>query len=75
MNYVIASEYMPADGSVDVSDTLQRLIDENPNRTIFFPDGVYLLSKPILTPAHPRRSVDLQLSNFACLKAASRTVR
>lgn len=71
MNYIIASDYMPADGSVDVSDTLQQLIDENPNRTIFFPDGVYLLSKPILTPAHPKRSVDLQLSNFACLKAAS----
>ena len=70
MNYIIASDYMSADGSADVSDALQALINQNPNRTIFFPDGVYLLSKPILTPAHPQKSVDLQLSNFAHIKAA-----
>jgi len=68
---IIASEHMPTDGLADVSDRLQRLIDENPNRTIYFPDGVYLLSKPILTPAHPKKSVDLQLSNFACLRASA----
>ncbi|MGN1347217.1 MAG: hypothetical protein ACI4V1_10570 [Eubacteriales bacterium] len=66
--YVIAN--VPADGTTDASDDIQRLIDANPNRTIFFPDGVYLLSKPILTPAHPKKSVDLQLSNFAVFKAA-----
>ncbi len=69
--YLIAADYLPADGITDVSDRLQRLIDENPNRTIFFPDGVYLLSKPVLTPAHPQKSVDLQLSNFACFRASA----
>ena len=54
----------------DASDVIQHLIDENPNRTIFFPDGEYLLSKPICTPADPKKSVHLQLSNFAVLKAA-----
>ena len=68
--YVIATDYVPADGKTDVSDALQKLIDDNPNRTIFFPDGVYLLSKPILTPAHPEKSVSLQLSSFAVLKAS-----
>ena len=68
--YIIASDFMPTDGSADVSDALQQLIDSNPNRTIFFPDGVYLLGKPVLTPAHPKKSVDLQLSNFACFKAS-----
>ena len=68
--YIIASDYMAADGSADVSDALQRIINENPNRTIFFPDGVYLLCKPVLTPADPKKSVDLQLSNFAHIKAA-----
>lgn len=68
--YIIAADYMPTDGLTDVSDRLQQLIDENPNRTIFFPDGVYLLSKPVLTPAHPQKSVDLQLSNFACFRAS-----
>lgn len=68
--YIIATDYVPADGKTDVSDALQKLIDNNPNRTIFFPDGIYLLSKPILTPAHPERSVSLKLSDFAVLKAS-----
>ena len=54
----------------DVSDALQTLIDENPNRTIYFPDGVYLISKPILTPAHPQKSVSLSLAAYAHLKAS-----
>ena len=53
----------------DVADMIQSLIDENPNRTIYFPDGEYLLSKPIYTPADPVKSVSLELSDFAVLKA------
>ena len=67
---VNVSDFMPTDGKADVADAIQRVIDSNPNRTIWFPDGTYLLSKPICTPAHPKRSVDLQLSNYAVLKAA-----
>lgn len=43
--YLFATDYFPADGVTDVSDALQQLIDENPNRTIFFPDGDYLIWK------------------------------
>ena len=68
--YIIATDYMVADGTTDVSASIQELIDNNPNRTIFFPDGEYCLAHPILTPAHPKKSVDLQLSNFACFKAS-----
>lgn len=68
--YVVVTDYVTADGKEDVSEKIQKLIDENPNKTIFFPDGKYLLSQPILTPAHPERSVDLRLSNFACLVAS-----
>ena len=67
--YVIVTDTVKADGKTDVSDALQALIDANPNRTLFFPDGVYLLSKPLCTPAEPTTSVDLQLSNYAVLKA------
>ena len=59
-----------ADGKTDVSDALQKIIDTNPNRTIYFPDGIYLISKPILTPASPSKSVALELSNYAIIKAA-----
>lgn len=68
--FVVVTDTVQADGKTDVSDAIQRLIDANPNRTIYFPDGVYLLGKPVMTPADPRRSVDLQLANYAVLKAA-----
>ena len=63
--YIIASDYMVIDGSEDVSGKIQDLIDAKANRTIFFPDGVYLLKKPVLTSSDNKKSVDLVLSNFA----------
>ena len=66
--FVIAT---PVDGNIDVSDDIQSLIDSNPNKTIYFPDGEYLISKPIVTSAHPEKSVDLQLSNYAVIKATN----
>ncbi|MBP3316906.1 MAG: hypothetical protein J6L01_00255 [Alistipes sp.] len=68
MGYVVVK--VKANGKVDVSDAIQKIIDDNPNRTIYFPDGVYLISKPICTPADPHKSVALELSNYAVIKAA-----
>ena len=68
--FVVVTDFVAADGQTDVADALQKVIDTHPNRTIYFPDGTYLLSKPIATPAEPTLSVDLQLSNYAVLKAA-----
>lgn len=67
--YIVVSDYVDNTGKKDVSDKLQEIIDKNPNRTLYFPDGTYLISKPILTPAHPNRSVALQLSNYAIIRA------
>lgn len=69
--YVVVTDYVKADGKTDVSSALQKLIDRNPGRTLYFPDGVYLLSRPILTSAHPQKSVNLLLSNYAVLKAGA----
>lgn len=66
---VNVAEHVKGDGASDVSEAIQRLIDGHPNRTLYFPDGVYLLAKPIATPADPKRSVDLRLANFATLRA------
>ncbi len=68
--YVVVTDYVAADGSADVSDLIQKIIDDNPNRTIYFPDGVYVIGKPILTPAAPSVSVALELSNYAVIKAS-----
>lgn len=68
--YIIVTDFVKADGQTDVADAIQQLIDANPNRTLFFPDGTYLLSHSLLTPADPTKSVHLILSNYAILKAA-----
>ena len=67
--YVVATDYVRADGRTDVADRLQKIIDDNPNRTIFFPDGVYMISHSLLTPADPTKAVHLVFANFAVLKA------
>lgn len=66
--YINLADHIPNDHQGDVSEIIQTVIDQNPNRTIYFPDGEYLLDRPILTPADPRKSVDLQLSNYAILR-------
>jgi len=64
------AKYVANDGSRDVADELQALIDGNPNRTLYFPDGTYLISHPVLTPAEPTLSVSLSLSPYAIIKAS-----
>ena len=70
LGYVIVTDYIEANTGKDVSDALQEIIIANPNKTIFFPDGEYILAKPICTPADPTKAVSLHLANFAVLKAA-----
>lgn len=67
---VEVADCVAVDGKTDASAAIQRLIDENPNSTLEFSDGVYLLERPLVTPAHPRKSVAFRLSNFAVLRAA-----
>ena len=62
--------FTPAYGETNVADALQAFIEANPHKTIFLPDGVYLLSHPIATPADPKLAVSLHLADFAILKAA-----
>ena len=64
-----AAVFAPAPGE-DAADALQALIDASPNRTIEIPDGTYLLSHPVATPADPQFAVSLKLADFAVLKAA-----
>ena len=70
LGYVLITDYTMPNTGEDVSDAIQKAIDENPHRTIYFPDGEYILGKPIATSAHPDRAVSLNLSNFAVLKAS-----
>ena len=69
LGYVVVTDFVPANAGRDVSDELQKIILDNPNKTIYFPDGEYLLSKPICTPGNPVHAVSLELSTFACIRA------
>ncbi len=68
--FVVVTDYLEANTGNDVSDAIQKIIDENPMRTIYFPDGEYILAKPICTSAKPENSVSFCLSNYAVLKAS-----
>ena len=67
--YVNVLDYMDANTGEDLSDAIQKVILDNPKRVIFFPDGEYMISKPVCTPGNPEHSVSLHLSNYATIKA------
>lgn len=66
-NFVV-TEHMEI--TADVTDALQKLINENPGRTLELPDGVYTISKPLTVPADCAKAVSLRLSDYAVIKAA-----
>ena len=70
LGYIYVTDYIEANTGKDVSDDLQKLILDNPQKTIFFPDGEYVIAKPICTPANPKNAVHLVLANFAIIKAS-----
>lgn len=70
-HYVNVLDYI-TDKNGDVASDIQRAIDENPNRVIYFPDGIYKISSPILTPADPHKSVSLELSNYAVIQPSDK---
>lgn len=71
LGYVVITDYVKANTGKDVSDEIQKVIDDNPRRTIYFPDGEYIISKPILTGGSYKTAVSLELANFAIIKASS----
>ena len=66
--FIVVTDFIDNDGKRDLASELQKIIDDNPNRVIFFPDGIYNISAPLLTPAQPTKSVCLQLSAYAVIR-------
>lgn len=71
-DYVIVTDYILADTGKDLAGPLQQLINENPARTLYFPDGVYEVSTTLKTSADGKTSVSLQLSDGAVIKASDK---
>ncbi len=69
--YLNVTDYdiLPNTGE-DVYLQIQQLIDNNPGKTIFFPDGEYMTSQPIHVYGATDRTVFLKLSPRAVIKAS-----
>ncbi len=69
-SYLKVTDYFDCNMGACAADEIQRIIDNNPNRTIYFPDGEYVIDKPIYTSANPKESVSICLGDFAHIKAS-----
>lgn len=71
-DYLVVTDYILPNTGKDVSALLQSMIDRNPKRTIYFPDGVYTIASPLFTDSTAHTSVTLKLSDGAVLQASSK---
>ena len=69
-DYIIVTDFLKADTGEDLCVPLQELIDKNPGRTLYFPDGEYVISRSLLTTSEPSKSTSFHFSSAAVLKAA-----
>ncbi len=69
LSYIVVSTHVE-DGK-DATAAIQKLIDENPGRTLYFPEGTYTISKSLKTPSDPAKAVSFRFSNYAKLVASS----
>ncbi len=69
-DYVVVTDFVDVEAE-DVSDALQKVINDNPGKTLYFPDGTYKLKKSIKTPAHPAKQVSFKLSQYAVIAASA----
>lgn len=58
------------DGVTDDTTAIQALIDNNPHRTLFFPDGVYLISAPLVIRTDNEYQVNFKLTGNAVIRAS-----
>ena len=70
-DYVMITQYTEGKTG-DLSAEIQKAIDENPNKTIYFPDGLYNISNPILTSADPAKCVSLKFSTYAVVSTITK---
>ena len=70
LGYVVVTEFLEAGTGEDLSAKIQSIIDKNPHKVIYFPDGEYVIGSPIYTPGSGLLAVALKLSDGAVIKAS-----
>ena len=71
LGYVVITDYELLEDEKGYGALINRVIAENPGRTIYIPDGDYKIETPIIIPSDPAKSVSLRLSNQAILRASN----
>ena len=69
LGYIVVSDEIENAENKDITAELQALINKYPGKTIYFTDGVYNISAPILINTDAESAVSLRLSNYAVIKA------
>lgn len=70
LGYIVVTEFLKANTGEDLAPKIQEIIERNPQKVIYFPDGEYIIGSPIYTPGNGVRSVALKLSDNAVIKAS-----
>ena len=73
IQYVLISDYASLVSGNDYTAAIKKAIEENPMKTIYFPDGEYAVTESIVIPADASKSVSLRLSAYATIKASAWT--
>jgi hypothetical protein len=68
--YIDISQFVEPNSGIDVHAALQEIIDNNKHKTLYFPDGEYIISKPLKTSAAAASSTAFYLSDNAIIKAS-----
>ncbi len=69
-SFVVVSDYIKPNTGEDVQVHLQGLINKNPGKTIYFPDGEYVISSSLVTKSEGKYSTTFFFSDNAVLRAA-----
>jgi hypothetical protein len=70
--FIVVTDYLTPNTGKDLYPELQKLFNsaKYANKVIYFPDGEYIISKPLLTSSQGTQSVSIKLSNNAVIKAS-----
>ena len=68
-DFLVVTDYIDANTGKDIYTNLQTLIDLNPGRTLYFPDGEYQISQTLQTTSKPEESNSFYFSSGAILRA------
>jgi hypothetical protein len=68
-DYIVVTDFISANTGEDLYDPLQMLINKNPGRTLYFPDGEYLISRSLETSSKATDSTSFYLSSGATIGA------